>query len=113
MIRKGANVVIAIGLIWLYTFLASGGALPAVHTEDNVPMEGDWQYYQIMGDRVCEKYGDYGLTGNKFYDMGLKDGATNGVGAVMDEMVITGNEQNGYTVTVLGEEFYYSPNGEE
>ena len=111
--RKVANVIIVIGIIWLYNFLASGGALPAVNTSDNVPMEGDWYYYQLMAKEVCSKYGDYGMTGNKFYDVGLIDGATNGVGAVMDEMVITGNEQDGYTVTVLGEQFYYNPNGEE
>lgn len=109
MLRQGANVVIAIGIIILYVFLAKGGALPAIPDTDSVPMDGDWQYYQIMADRVCEKYGDYGLTGNEFYDTGLRDGATNGVGAVMDEMVITGNEIDGYTVIVLGEEFYYEP----
>ena len=105
--RKIANVVIAISLVWLYVYLAQGGALPAINTSDNVPMEGDWYYYQKIGNEICETYGDYGLTGNKFYDMGLKDGATNGVAGIMENMVISGNEEDGYTVAIQGEQFYY------
>lgn len=109
MIRKGANVVIVIGCILVYIMFASGWALPTVGNGDDVPLEGDWYYYHEMALEVSKTYGACEEINNRIYTQGFVDGATNGIGAMMEQMVITGNEENGYTVEVNGEQYYFEP----
>lgn len=108
MIRKGANVVIAMGIMIVYLMIASGWALPTV-SDDSVPLEGDWYYYHEFAKEVSKTYGACEQINNRVYTQGFVDGATNGIGAMMEQMVITGNETDGYTITVNGEEYYHEP----
>lgn len=107
MIRKCANVIIVISFIILYVALATGRLTPVA--TDTIPLEGDWYYYHEMALDVSKTYGACEEVNNPVYTQGFIDGATNGIGAMMEQMVITGNEENGYTVEVNGEQYYFEP----
>ena len=99
--------MIILGIVGLasYGAMMIDGSMQSAENETRGVDCQDWSYYEAMGKDITKEY----CNGNtRLYNDGFEDGAVNAVTDVMEEMVITGNEVDGYTVIINGEQFYYS-----